>query len=41
MRSPNIKGRSVTIAGHKTSVSIENGFWKTLREIANDRRFDG
>ena len=37
MRPPNIKGRSVTIAGHKTSVSIENAFWKSLREIAEGR----
>jgi predicted DNA-binding ribbon-helix-helix protein len=29
--------RSVVIAGHKTSVSLEDAFWKTLKDIA-DRR---
>jgi len=29
--------RSVAIAGHKTSVSLEDVFWKTLKQIA-DRR---
>jgi len=29
--------RSVVIAGHKTSVSLEDGFWKSLKEIANKR----
>jgi predicted DNA-binding ribbon-helix-helix protein len=26
--------RSVIVAGHKTSVSLEDAFWKSLREIA-------
>ena len=26
--------RSIVIAGHKTSVSIEDAFWSTLRDIA-------
>jgi predicted DNA-binding ribbon-helix-helix protein len=26
--------RSVVVAGHKTSVSLEDAFWKPLREIA-------
>jgi predicted DNA-binding ribbon-helix-helix protein len=26
--------RSIVIAGHKTSISIEEPFWKGLREIA-------
>lgn len=30
--------RSVTIAGHRTSVSLENEFWDALSEIAADRR---
>jgi predicted DNA-binding ribbon-helix-helix protein len=30
--------RSIVIAGHKTSVSLENDFWEALREIANKRR---
>ena len=27
--------RSVAIAGHKTSVSLEDAFWQDLRKIAN------
>lgn len=30
--------RSVVIAGHKTSVSLEDAFWKDLKEIANARK---
>lgn len=33
MKSPVIK-RSIVIAGHKTSVSLEDAFWKGLKEIA-------
>src|SRR3974390_3566692 len=29
--------RSIVIAGHKTSVSLEDGFWKGLKEIATAR----
>jgi predicted DNA-binding ribbon-helix-helix protein len=29
--------RSITIADHKTSVSLENEFWDCLREIAVER----
>ncbi|HJZ67781.1 MAG TPA: ribbon-helix-helix domain-containing protein [Blastocatellia bacterium] len=29
--------RSVVIAGHKTSVSVEEVFWKSLKEIAWSR----
>ena len=29
--------RSITIAGHKTSVSLENEFWDSLKEIAVER----
>jgi predicted DNA-binding ribbon-helix-helix protein len=29
--------RSVTIAGHATSVSLENDFWDRLKEIAAAR----
>ncbi len=32
-----IRKRSVNIAGHRTSVSLEDAFWVALREIA-DRR---
>ena len=34
MKSSVIK-RSVAIAGHKTSVSLEDAFWQDLRKIAN------
>ena len=30
--------RSIVIAGHKTSVSLEDGFWSGLKEIAAARR---
>jgi predicted DNA-binding ribbon-helix-helix protein len=30
--------RSIVIAGHKTSVSLENEFWNSLKEIAAERR---
>jgi predicted DNA-binding ribbon-helix-helix protein len=36
MKSPIVK-RSIVIAGHKTSVSLEDEFWKGLKEIASDR----
>jgi predicted DNA-binding ribbon-helix-helix protein len=36
MKSPVIK-RSIVIAGHKTSVSLEDAFWVGLKEIAGDR----
>lgn len=29
--------RSVTIAGHRTSVSLEDAFWIALQEIARSR----
>ena len=29
--------RTVTIAGHKTSVSFEDAFWQSLKEIASER----
>jgi predicted DNA-binding ribbon-helix-helix protein len=29
--------RSIVIAGHKTSVSLEDAFWKGLKEIAAGR----
>jgi len=32
-----IRKRSVTIAGHSTSVSLEAAFWDALKEIANNR----
>jgi predicted DNA-binding ribbon-helix-helix protein len=36
MKSPVVK-RSIVIAGHKTSVSLEDAFWKSLKEIAGSR----
>ncbi len=36
MKSPVVK-RSIVIAGHKTSVSLEDAFWKGLKDIADDR----
>ena len=33
-----IAKRSIVIAGHKTSVSIEKQFWRALKEIARDQR---
>jgi predicted DNA-binding ribbon-helix-helix protein len=36
MKSPIVK-RSIVIAGHKTSVSLEDAFWQGLKEIAGER----
>ena len=36
MKSPVVK-RSIVIAGHKTSVSLEDAFWVALKEIATGR----
>ena len=36
MKSPVVK-RSIVIAGHKTSVSLEDAFWKSLKDIAGHR----
>jgi predicted DNA-binding ribbon-helix-helix protein len=30
--------RSIVIAGHKTSVSLEEAFWKALKDIAASRQ---
>jgi predicted DNA-binding ribbon-helix-helix protein len=37
MKSPVVK-RSIVIAGHKTSVSLEDDFWDALKEIAAGRK---
>jgi predicted DNA-binding ribbon-helix-helix protein len=29
--------RSIVVSGHKTSVGLEDAFWKALKEIAADR----
>ncbi len=36
MKSPVVK-RSIVIAGHKTSVSLEEAFWRGLKDIAVTR----
>jgi predicted DNA-binding ribbon-helix-helix protein len=36
MKSAVVK-RSIIIAGHKTSVSLEDAFWSGLKEIASGR----
>jgi predicted DNA-binding ribbon-helix-helix protein len=35
MKSPVVK-RSIVVAGHKTSVSLEDAFWEATKEIALD-----
>ena len=36
MKSPVVK-RSIVLAGHKTSVSLEDEFWRGLKEVASRR----
>jgi predicted DNA-binding ribbon-helix-helix protein len=36
MKSPIVK-RSIVIGGHKTSVSLEDAFWRGLKDIAHDQ----
>ena len=36
-RSPGIVKRSVSIAGHRTSVTLEAPFWEALKDIAARR----
>jgi predicted DNA-binding ribbon-helix-helix protein len=36
MKSSIVK-RSIVVAGHKTSVSLEDAFWKELKAIASER----
>jgi predicted DNA-binding ribbon-helix-helix protein len=33
-----VNKRSITIAGHRTSVSLEEPFWQALAEVAHARR---
>jgi predicted DNA-binding ribbon-helix-helix protein len=33
-----VRKRSVTIAGHRTSISLEDGFWDALRDIAAEQK---
>ncbi|CAN5473712.1 ribbon-helix-helix domain-containing protein [soil metagenome] len=37
MKSP-VEKRSVVVGGHKTSVSLEAGFWSGVKEIAQSRK---
>ena len=37
MKSPIVK-RSIVLAGHKTSVSLEDAFWEGLKDIAKTKR---
>jgi predicted DNA-binding ribbon-helix-helix protein len=36
-RPEGIRKRSVMIGGHKTSVSLEDEFWDSIKEIAEER----
>jgi predicted DNA-binding ribbon-helix-helix protein len=36
MKSPVAK-RSIVVGGHKTSVSLEEGFWSSMKEISHER----
>jgi len=36
VKSP-VSRRSTSFAGHKTSVSLEDQFWNSLKEIARER----
>jgi predicted DNA-binding ribbon-helix-helix protein len=39
MESPTrLKKHSLTIAGHRTSITLETAFWEALGEIARARR---
>ena len=33
-----VKKRSVVVAGHRTSISLEEAFWSALRQVATRRR---
>ena len=37
MKSSLIVKRSIVVAGHKTSVTLEDAYWKSLKEIASGR----
>jgi predicted DNA-binding ribbon-helix-helix protein len=37
MKAAGVVKRSVSIAGHGTSVSLEEAFWEALRDIARAR----
>jgi predicted DNA-binding ribbon-helix-helix protein len=33
-----VSKHSVVLAGHKTSISLEEAFWRALKDIASSRR---
>ena len=35
--SSTVVKRSIVVAGHRTSISLEDSFWKALKEIAGER----
>jgi predicted DNA-binding ribbon-helix-helix protein len=35
--SSTVVKRSIVIAGHRTSISLEESFWKALKQIAKQR----
>ena len=37
MPSSPIKKRTININGHKTSISLEDDFWNSLKQIAHER----
>ncbi|MCW2315398.1 Predicted DNA-binding protein, contains Ribbon-helix-helix (RHH) domain [Rhodoblastus acidophilus] len=37
MSDDKLRKRSLVIAGHRTSISLEDDFWDALREMAGDR----
>ena len=37
MTTPVVVKRSVVVAGHRTSISLEDAFWKCLKDIARER----
>lgn len=37
MTTPVVVKRSIVVAGHRTSISLEDAFWKSLKEIASER----
>jgi predicted DNA-binding ribbon-helix-helix protein len=38
MEKSQVAKRSIILSGHKTSVSLEDAFWKGLKDIASKRR---
>jgi len=37
MATGGIKKRSITIAGHRTSITLEDVFWEALKDIAKKK----